>query len=166
MRQQLGSGKTTVLVERIINKIINDNIDIDKILIVTFTNAAASEMRERILDALYKKIDENPNDIRIQKQITLLNKANISTIHSFCLEIIKNNFFEIGISPNFRIGDTSEIEILKQETLEEVFEELYEKEDTDFLNLVNMYGGYRDDEELKNLIMQIYNFSRKCTFSY
>jgi len=166
LRQQLGSGKTTVLVERIINKIINDNIDIDKILIVTFTNAAASEMRERILDALYKKIDENPNDIRIQKQITLLNKANISTIHSFCLEIIKNNFFEIGISPNFRIGDTSEIEILKQETLEEVFEELYEKEDTDFLNLVNMYGGYRDDEELKNLIMQIYNFSRKCTFSY
>ena len=164
MQQQLGSGKTAVLVERIINKIINENIDIDKLLIVTFTNAAAAEMRERILDVLYKKIDENPNDIRIQKQITLLNKANISTIHSFCLDVIKNNFYEIGISPNFRIGDTSEIEILKQETLEEIFEELYEQNNSEFINLVNIYGGYKDDEDLKKLIMQIYSYSLNSPF--
>ena len=164
MQRQHGSGKTTVLVERIINRIINDNIDIDKILIVTFTNAAASEMRERILDSLYKKIDENLNNVRLQRQITLLNKANISTIHSFCLDVIKNNFYEIGISPNFRIGDNSEIEILKQETLEDVFEEYYENKDQDFINLVNIYGGYKDDLDLKNLIMQIYNFSVSSPF--
>ena len=78
-----GSGKTAVLVERIIHKIIDENVDIDKILVVTFTNAAASEMRERILNAIYKKIEENPNNTHLQKQITLLNKASICTIHSF-----------------------------------------------------------------------------------
>ena len=86
--QLLGSGKTTVLVERIVTKIINEKVDIDKLLIVTFTKAAASEMKERILDAIYKKIEENPNDVHLQKQLILLNKANISTIHSFCLDII------------------------------------------------------------------------------
>ena len=95
LQQQLGSGKTTVLVERIINKIINENVDIDRLLIVTFTNAAASEMRQRILEALYKKIDENPNNEILRRQIFLLNKANISTIHAFCLEVIKNYFYEI-----------------------------------------------------------------------
>ncbi len=153
-----------MLVERVINRIINDNIDIDKILIVTFTNAAASEMRERILDSLYKRIDEDPNNINLAKQVTLINKANISTIHSFCLDVIKNNFYEIGISPNFRIGDNSEIELLKQETLEEVFEDFYEENNQEFINLVNIYGGYKDDEALKNLIMDIYNFSISSPF--
>ena len=87
-----GSGKTAVLVERIITKIINKKIDIDKLLIVTFTNAAAAEMKERILDAIYKKLDENPDDEHLQKQIMLLSKANICTIDSFCLDVVKNNF--------------------------------------------------------------------------
>ena len=100
-----GSGKTAVLVERIIHKIIDEEIDIDKILVVTFTNAAASEMRERILDAIYKKIEENPLNMHLQRQITLLNKANICTIHSFCLDIIRNYFYEIDISGKFKIGD-------------------------------------------------------------
>ena len=159
-----GSGKTTVLVERIINKIINEKIDIDKLLIVTFTNAAASEMRQRILEALYEKIDENPENENLQKQIILLNKANISTIHAFCLEVIKNYFYEINISSNFRIGDNQEIELLKQETLEETFEELYEKNDEKFVNLVNMYGGYRDDEDLKELVLKIYKYSQSMPF--
>ena len=160
-----GSGKTTVLVERIINKIINEKIDIDKLLIVTFTNAAASEMRQRILEALYKKIDENPENQNLQKQVLLLNKANISTIHAFCLEVIKNYFYEIGISSNFRIGDTGEVELLKQEALEETFDELYEEKNEDFINLVNIYSGYRDDKELKELVLKIYNFSRKYAIS-
>ena len=159
-----GSGKTTVLVERIINKIINEKIDIDKLLIVTFTNAAASEMRQRILEAIYEKIDENPENENLQKQIILLNKANISTIHAFCLEVIKNYFYEINISSNFRIGDNQEIELLKQETLEETFEELYEKNDEKFVNLVNMYGGYRDDEDLKELVLKIYKYSQSMPF--
>ena len=85
-----GSGKTTVLVERIIRKIIDENIDIDKILVVTFTNAASSEMRERILNALYKEIDNDPLNTRLRKQIVLLSKASICTIDSFCLDVIRN----------------------------------------------------------------------------
>ena len=108
-----------------INKVIKDKIDIDKILIVTFTNAAASEMRERILDAIYKQIEENPEDEILQKQIILLNKASICTIHSFCLDVIRNNFYELDISANFRVGDSGEIELLKQDVIEELFEEKY-----------------------------------------
>ena len=136
-----GSGKTAVLVERIINKIVNKKIDIDKLLVVTFTNAAASEMRERILKAIYKKLDEK-EDENLRKQILLLNKASISTIHSFCLDVIKNNFFEINISPNFRIGSTEEIELLKIETIEELFEEMYESKDENFSKLINLFTNF------------------------
>lgn len=155
-----GSGKTAVLVERIINKIINENTDIDRLLVVTFTNAAASEMRERILNAIYKRIEENENNSeneKLQKQITLLNKASICTIDAFCLDVIKNNFFELDISPNFRIADTAEIELLKQEILEELFEEKYENEDRDFIKLVHTYTSYKDDTPLKEIILKIYN---------
>ncbi len=156
-----GSGKTAVLVERIINKILNEKIDIDKLLVVTFTNAAASEMRERILNAIYKKIDESANDEEIQnlqKQVVLLNKASICTIDSFCLDVVRNNFFEIDISPNFRIADTAEIELLKQEVLEELFEEKYEEQNEDFQNLIKTYTSYRDDTPLKDLILKIYSY--------
>ena len=153
-----GSGKTAVLVERIINKIINEKIDIDRLLIVTFTNAAASEMRERVLKAIYKKIDENPNELNLQRQVTLLNKASICTIDSFCLDVVRNNFFEIDISQNFRIADTTEIEILEQDVLEELFEEKYENKDEDFIKLINTYTGYRDDTPLKELILTIYKY--------
>lgn len=159
-----GSGKTAVLVERIINKIISEEIDIDKLLVVTFTNAAASEMRERILNAIYKKIEEEPTNLRLQKQITLLNKSNICTIHSFCLDVIRNNFYEINISPNFRIGDTAEIELLKEEVLDELFEDLYLKEDEGFLKLLEIYTSYKDDEPLKELVKTIYNFIQSAPF--
>lgn len=159
-----GSGKTAVLVERIINRILNDKIDIDKLLVVTFTNAAASEMRERILDAIYKKIEDDPSNTELQRQITLLNKASICTIHSFCLDVIRNNFYEINISPNFRIGDTAEIELLKQETLDDLFEKKYFEEDKDFLKLVDTYTGYRGDEPLKELVMEIHKFIQSSPF--
>ena len=159
-----GSGKTTVLVERIIRKIIDDNIDIDKILVVTFTNAAASEMRERILNALYKEIDKDPLNKRLRKQIILLNKASICTIDSFCLDIIRNNFFEIGISSNFRIADNTELELLKQEAMEDIFEELYIENDEKFYKLIELYTGYKDDEELKTLILKIYNYIQSTPF--
>ena len=149
-----GSGKTAVLVERIIQKILKDGIDIDKLLVVTFTNAAASEMRERVLEAIYKKLDEEPENDNLQKQIVLLGKSNICTIHSFCLDVIKNNFFEINLSANFRIATEEEIELLKQEVLEDVFEELYENEDEEFAKLINTYTGYRGDEPLKEIILK------------
>ena len=161
-----GSGKTAVLVERIINKIINKNIDIDKILVVTFTNAAASEMRERILEAIYEKLEKNPEDVNLQKQINLLPKASICTIDSFCLDVVKNNFYEIGMSPNFRIGDNTELELLKQETIEELFEEKYEVNDEKFLKLLETYSTYLSDDSLKNLILGIYNFIQSSPFPY
>ena len=126
-------------------------------LVVTFTNAAASEMRERILDAIYEKIEKNPKDIHLQKQITLLNKSSICTIHSFCLDVIRNYFYETDISANFKIGDSSEIELLKVETLEDLFEEKYIEKDEDFLKLIDTYANYRQDESLKELILKIYN---------
>ena len=159
-----GSGKTAVLVERIINKITNENVDIDKLLVVTFTNAAATEMRERILEAIYKKIEEEPENNNLQRQILLLNKASISTIHSFCLDVIKNNFYQTDISPNFRLANTPEIELLKMEVLEEIFDELYEAKNKEFINLVNTYGGYRDDEDLKEVILKIYKFIQSTPF--
>ena len=164
-----GSGKTAVLVERIINKIIKEKIDIDRLLVVTFTNAAASEMRERILKSIYKIIDsEEPQDEEtinhLQRQITLLNKASICTIDSFCLDIIKNNFFEIEISPNFRIADTAEIDLLKQEVLEKLFEEKYEKHDQDFEKLIKTYTSYRDDTPLKDVVLRIYTYIESNPF--
>ena len=130
-------------------------------MVVTFTNAAASEMRERILSAIYKKLEETEDEQEIQnlqKQTLLLNKANISTIHSFCLEVIRNNFFEIDISPNFRIADENETILLKQEVLEEFFEEKYEENDEDFQDLVKTYTSYKDDTPLKDLILDIYKY--------
>ena len=159
-----GSGKTAVLVERIINKIINEKIDIDKLLIVTFTNAAASEMREKILEALYEKIEEEPQNVHLQKQINLIGRASICTIDSFCLDVVKNNFYEIDISPNFRIADTAELELIKQETIEDLFEEKYETEDKDFFNLLETYTTYSGDEPLKELILNIYNFIQSTPF--
>lgn len=159
-----GSGKTSVLVERIVNKIINDGIDIDKILVVTFTNAAASEMRQRLMDAIYKKIDENPNDDNLQRQLMLINKANISTIHSFCLNVIRNNFFEIGISNNFRVADSTEIEIMKQEVIEDIFDKEYEDQNEEFTKLLEKYASYNDDAKLKELILRIYEFIQSDPF--
>ncbi len=154
-----GSGKTAVLVERIINKILNEKIDIDKLLVVTFTNAAASEMRERVLEAIYKKLDEDPENKDLQKQIILLNKSNICTIDSFCLEIVKNNFYKLeNISPNFRIGDNNEIELLKQEIVEEIFEKKYEEENINFEKLIKTYTSYKDDTPLKDLVLKIYSY--------
>ena len=164
MQQQQALGKTAVLVERIINKIIEEKIDIDRILVVTFTKAAAAEMRARILDAIYKKIEENPLDKFLQKQINLLSKASICTIDSFCLDVVKNNFFEIGISPNRKIAENTEIQILKQETLEELFDEKYESQDEEFLKVINMYTSYKGDEALKDLILTIYNFIQSTPF--
>lgn len=164
MQLQLGSGKTAVLVERIINKVINDKVDIDKILIVTFTSAAASEMRERILEAIYKKIEEDPSNTDLQRQIILLNKANISTIHSFCLDVIRNNFYEIDASANFRVADSAEVELLKQEIIDDLFEEKYVSEDKSFEKLLNIYTNYRGDENLRQLILNIYRFIQSSPF--
>lgn len=156
-----GSGKTAVLVERIIQMITDreNPIDIDKLLVVTFTNAASSEMRERIGDAIGKALDKNPENRHLQNQLVLLNKASITTIHSFCLEVIKSNFHKINLDPNFRIGDSTECTLLKAEAVEEVFEQLYLDKDQGFLNLVESYAEKRGDNNLQDIILSIYNFA-------
>ena len=159
-----GSGKTAVLVERIIHKIIDEQMDIDKILVVTFTNAAASEMRERILEAIYKKLEENPENVHLQRQIILLNKASICTIHSFCLDVIHNHFYEIDLPSNFKIADTAEIDLLKQEVLDDLFEQKYTGNDKDFIELLENYTNYRGDEALQELVLKIYKFIQSSPF--
>ena len=122
-------------------------------------------MRERVLDAIYKKLDEDLENEHLQRQITLLNKASIWTIDSFCLEVVRNNFYELeNISPNFRIADTTEIELLKQEVIEDIFEKKYEEENENFIKLINTYTSYRDDTPLKDLILKIYTYIGSSPF--
>lgn len=156
-----GSGKTAVLVERIIKIITNEEnpVDIDKLLVVTFTSAAAAEMRERIAGAITKALEVNPKSTNLQKQLTLLSRANITTMHSFCLDVIKNNFHIIDLDPSFRILDETEGTLIKSEILDDLFEEKYENEDDDFVDLVEAYSSSRDDEKLKDIILDLYRFA-------
>lgn len=159
-----GSGKTAVLVERILGLILDEEhpVDIDRLLIVTFTNAAASEMRERIGSAIEKRLESVPENPHLLRQATLLHHAQITTIDSFCLFVIRNNFNEIGLDPGFRVADSGEVELLKQDIINEVFEELLEKEETkqEFTELLE-YLAYRGKEKvLEEIILKIYNFSQ------
>lgn len=154
-----GSGKTAVLVERIINLIKNENEDIDNFLVVTFTNAAAAGMKQKIQKALVEALHEGENQKHIRKQLSLLNKAHITTIHSFCLDVVKKNFHKIGLDPSFRVGDTSETSILFQESIDEVLERAYKNETKNFTTLVESFTGNRGDAELCEMISRVYKFS-------
>ena len=146
-----GSGKTAVLVERII-KMITDRehpIDIDRLLIVTFTNAAAAEMRERIGAAIEKALTRQPEDEHLQRQLTLIHNAQITTIDSFCLYVIRNHFHEIDLEPNFRIGDEGELKLLKEDILKQVLEKNYEEMRPEFTAFVAGYASGRGDAKIQ-----------------
>lgn len=154
-----GSGKTAVLVERIIKLITEDMIDINKLLIVTFTNAAAGEMRERILDAIIKEIENGSEyEEHLRRQITLLGRSYITTLHSFCIDVARRNFHLVDIDPSFRIGDMTETSIMIGETLEELLEDEYKEANECFIELVEGFGGNREDVKLQELILKIYGF--------
>ncbi len=157
-----GAGKTAVLVERITRKITSKEnpLDIDKFLVVTFTKAAASQMRERIGKAINKLLEEQPESKSLQRQLTLLGKSSITTIHSFCLEVIQSNFQSVDLEPGFKISDDTESVLLKLEALEELFEKRYEEEDYDasFFRLLDSYGGSRDDRALQEIVLNLYSF--------
>ena len=159
-----GSGKTAVLVERILGLILDETkpVDIDRLLIVTFTNAAAGEMRERIGAAIEERLSQEPGNRHLQRQATLLHRALITTIDSFCLFIIKNNFNEIGLDPGFRVADGGETELLKQDVINEVFEELLEDEKTkeDFVELLETVAFRGKEKILEETVLKIYNFSQ------
>ena len=157
-----GSGKTAVLVERIVKIITDKNhpVDIDHLLIVTFTNAAAAEMRERIGNAIEKALDEQPGDEHLLRQLTLIHNAQITTIDSFCLYVVRNHFHEINLEPNFRIGDEGELKLLREDVLGRVLEQNYEEPSEAFSDFVEGYASGRTDAALNEMILQLYEFSR------
>lgn len=173
-----GSGKTAVLVERIIRMITDkeDPVDIDKLLVVTFTNAAAAEMRERIGQAISRQLEKEPENIHLQKQASLLHNAQITTIHSFCLFIIRNNFNDVGLDPGFRVADEGELKLLKQDVLAELLEEAYQEKTEKFICCVEYFTSGNTDQLLEEFITRIYEFSmsypwpeewiRKCASDY
>ena len=153
-----GSGKTAVLVERILRLVTDPErpVDIDRILVVTFTNAAAAQMKEKILAALEKELAQCPENEHLQKQVTLVHHAQICTIDSFCLYVLRNNFHEIGLEPGFRIADEGEVKLLMQDTLETLLEEWYQRGEEDFLELSEGFGADRKDTGVESAILQLF----------
>ncbi len=161
-----GSGKTAVLVQRVIER-LTDPVhpsDADKLLVVTFTKAAAVEMRERIAAELSRLLSENPFNRRLQRQQLLLAHAQISTIHSFCSEIVRQNFYKLNISPDFRIVDDSELTLLKSKAIAQVMEWNYEHQDKAFSDLIEAFTSDRDDNRMIQMIEDLYMFTRSHPF--
>ena len=156
-----GSGKTAVLVEHIVRKLTGENpVDADRLLVVTFTKAAAEEMRGRIGKRIDEIIAERPGDRNLTRQRALLAHAHISTIDSFCMWVVKSHFNELDMDPDFRIAEEGEQKLLRGDVLESLFEREYEKGDEDFFSLVDSYGGEKTDADLKSAVERLYLFSR------
>ncbi len=159
-----GSGKTAVLVERIVNLAINDNCDVDKMLIVTFTNAAAQEMRTRIQKNFSKRMETETDSTilaKLERQSVLLSGASIMTFHAFCLSVIKQHFNKIDLDPKFREGNEHELGILRQEVIEKLFEEKYQNSDAEFNKFADGFGGTaKGDSNLHDLILNLHNFAQ------
>lgn len=161
-----GSGKTAVLVERIVRMVCDEQnpVDIDRLLIVTFTNAAAAEMRERISLGIADSLKEHPESEHIQKQATLLHNAQITTIDSFCLFIIRNHFHEIGLDPAFRVADDSEIKLLEKDVLGELLEEAFASKEEDFFHCVEFFCPGGRESMLENYILKLSHHAASCPF--
>lgn len=159
-----GSGKTAVLVERVIEAIL-DGASIDRYLIVTFTVAAAGEMRERIANAISEKLSESPFNRHLQRQNVLVHKAKICTIDSFCIELVRSNFNLLGISPDFKIADETELALIRQAICDTIIEEGYSSEDKDFFNLADNFGSDKSDSTLNDIIFKIANVLETVPFS-
>lgn len=157
-----GSGKTAVLVERIITRLTEgeDPLNVDQLLVVTFTEAAAAEMKERIRGAIEKKLEGEPENIHLQRQATLIHHARITTIHSFCLSVVRDYFHTIDLEPGFRTMEEGERKLLMQEVMEELLEEEYRKGEASFTDFVEMVATGRDDRKVEELILNLYEFSR------
>lgn len=155
-----GSGKTAVLVERVIQMITNEEkpTDADKLLVVTYTRAAAAEMRQRIAQSVENLLKENPHSALLRRQQSLLNRATISTIHSFCSEVVREYFYELDIAPDFRIAEDQELLLLKNQALEATLDEYYESASKDFFALVDAFSSSKDDNKLQKVILNLYDF--------
>ncbi|WP_217585963.1 helicase-exonuclease AddAB subunit AddA [Lentibacillus saliphilus] len=159
-----GSGKTAVLVERIIQKLTRQNnpVDIDSLLVVTFTNAAAQEMRNRVGLALEKALAEQPESNHLKKQLSLLQRASISTLHSFCLDVVKQYAYVLDIDPSFRIANDMEADLMKQDVIDDLFEEWYGQEgeaQSQFFAVVDRFSSDRSDVDVETLVLDLYTFA-------
>jgi len=171
-----GSGKTAVLVERIIQKLLDNDspINIDEMLVATFTNAAAEEMRNRISEALEQAIQDDPKSFHLRKQLSLIQRSFISTLHSFCTTVVRQHAYLLDIDPTFRIADEMEIDLIKQSVIDEMFEDAYgtngeeltedEKKEqlklaNEFFHVVDMFSSDRSDTDVENLILSVYTFA-------
>lgn len=158
-----GSGKTKVLITRMIEKVLNENnpIDVDELLVVTFTNAAAAEMRHRMAEALEEAIAAKPDSVHLRRQLSLLNKAQISTLHSFCLNVVRQYAYLLDIDPGFRIADTTEAALLRDDTVGDVLEDAYKAEDPEVMyRLADSFTSDRNDQSIETLIDRLYDYSR------
>ena len=154
-----GSGKTAVLVERIVKMVCEEEYDIDKILVVTFTKAAAAEMKERIGNRLLEEGTLHPDNRKIQEQLSYIHRAPISTIHSFCTNLLRNHFHLISLDPGFRIGEEGEMALLKEQVLDELLEDCYANQEEEFLRFVEAYSYGKDDRAIGSMILRLFDFS-------
>ncbi len=163
-----GSGKTAVLIERLIQKVLapeDKRIDVDQLLVVTFTNASAAEMRNRMAEALEKAIAKDPHNQFLRRQLSLIGKAQISTLHSFCLSICRQYAYMIDLDPGFRIASQDEVALLRDDVLAQVLERAYGEKDDAFTQdevyrLVDSFTSDRSDQQIEKLIEQLYEMSR------
>ena len=161
-----GSGKTAVLVQRILSKIMDPKrpVDIDRLLIMTFTRAAAGEMKERISNAIDQALYENPDNEHLQKQATLIHNAQITTIDGFCSYIIRNYFHMVDLDPGYRTAEEGELKLLKEDVMKDLLEEAYEKADPKFLSLVECYASGKSDDEIREMVYKLYNAAMSHPF--
>ena len=157
-----GSGKTAVLVERILRRITDEKapVDLDRLLVMTFTNAAAAEMRERIGEALEKRLEEDPGDRNLERQSMLLPHAKITTIDSFCLGLLREHFHELDIDPGFRVADEGELLLLQGDVLKALLEDCYQESDPEFLRFADCYASGKTDSGLEDYILQVWRFAQ------
>ncbi|MEL7657316.1 MAG: UvrD-helicase domain-containing protein, partial [Bacillota bacterium] len=168
-----GSGKTAVLVERIKQLILQDQVPLDHMLIVTFSNAAASEMREKIVEAISKELDEinetNPSNQKttfLREQLNIIHRANISTFHAFAMEVIRRYFYLIDIEPNFKICDEAQKTILQADAMEQLFSNLFESCSQDFLDFLSKFALTKNENATKEMIFEVHNFIQSIPDSF
>lgn len=161
-----GSGKTAVLVERIKQLILKDQVPLDHMLIVTFSNAAASEMREKIVAAISKELEESKNTSFLREQLNMIHRANISTFHAFSMEVIRRYFYLIDIEPNFKICDEAQKTILQADAMEQLFSNMFESCSQDFIDFLSKFAITKNDNAVKDMIYEAHNFIQSIPDSF
>ena len=154
-----GSGKTRILVERLLNRVEEEHLDLDHFLVITYTKAAAAELRGKIMDELNARLAEKPEDPLLRRQKMVIYRAQISTIHSFCTAFLREEGYRIDLNGDFRVGDESECKLLKDRVLERILEERYQnlQDDSVFAMLVDVLAAGRDDQKLSGIVLDIHS---------